>query len=318
MALTLKSWRKVVKSKWFQSDSFKNLNSAVVQYINANPKGMRVRQPLVTAWDEWLEKLQRKGKTLQQSDRYRRGCALDDIEQIVAQYRAEFPRSQQQAIAARDAANPTERRAGNHYVKGRGGWQRGIFSQQQQNSCTCACATTFLSKLIDRPIKESDFRNTYNRVNGVNNDFRVRGSYLPRIANTMRAYDAEVQLHNPANLDQLKALLDGATRELPMMIAIRWGTPTHPTGGAHAVMCLGDGFEPPWTAAHGGYLMEDPWPSHATPRLLDDGAYHVLDRRNNSWSEGFVDPAYGCIVGQKKVREFARPAHYRNVGVKVF
>lgn len=318
MALTLQTWRRVVRRKYFQSTSFRTLNNAVVQYINANPKSLTVKRPLVAAWESWLAKLERKGKTLQRSDRYRRGCALDDVERIVAQIALEMPRSREAMIAANNARNPDERSGGNFYVRGQGGFQQGVFSQEEQNSCTCACATTFLSKLIDRPIAEDAFKREYNRVNRVNNDFRIRGSYLPEVLNTMRAFNADAEVRNPANLGELLTILRDATRDVPIMLVVKWGTPAAPTGGAHAVMCLGDGFEPPWTAADTGFLMGDPWPTHQAPRLLDDGTYCVYDNRNRGWSEGFADSTYGCIVGKKAVREFARAAHHTRVGVKVF
>lgn len=313
MALTLQRWKQVVKSKYFQSTEFRTLDNAVVQYINTNPKGKAVNDPLVNAWNSWLGKLTKKGKTLQQSDRYSVGCALDDIEQIVANAALALPNSLQAQIAARDALTPDERSGGNHFVKGVGGWQQRIFSQEQNNSCTCACATTFLSKLIDKPVSEDAFRQAYNRING-KNDFNIRGSFLPEIAATMQDFGADAVMRNPATWDDMKGILTTASRENPVLMVVVWGTPGAPTGGAHAVMCIGEGAIQGWGRPQRGFLMEDPWPAHSHPGLLDDATYLVWN--SASWSQGYGDESYGCIVGKKSRRE-QRMGDYRRIGHKV-
>jgi hypothetical protein len=78
MALTLISWNAVVSKKWKTSSEFKQLDTAVKAYIG-NTASAQNLSTLKTKWDAWNVALGKDGKTYSTSDRYTKGCALDDI-----------------------------------------------------------------------------------------------------------------------------------------------------------------------------------------------------------------------------------------------
>jgi len=78
MALTLISWNAVVSKKWKTSSEFKQLDTAVKAYI-ANTASAQNLSALKAKWDAWNVALGKDGKTYSTSDRYTKGCALDDI-----------------------------------------------------------------------------------------------------------------------------------------------------------------------------------------------------------------------------------------------
>ena len=314
MALTLQSWKAVVQKKFSQSDSFKLLDRAVKNYLVNNDQ--TALSALQTSWNNWSLALgQKKGaKTYQTSDRYTPGCALDDI---AAMFQppptpvASHPTTLNQLIQQRDALSDER---GGEFVKVNGKWQQKIFTQQEANSCTCACATTFLRKLMGTSLKEEVFKSEYNKQMGAH-DFSTSGAYLEDVTKVLIACGGDV-VHVPTtNKNALLDKLRTATREVPIMFAVAWIG-----GGAHAVMCQGQGQvqASTWTVPAQGFLVEDPAGEHEEVLMLADGHYYARTRGTGNWSEGWADPIYGCIVGKPSHSTGQTQfASYRKVGVPV-
>ena len=86
MPLSNETWKAVVRRKFKMSTQFRNLDAAVVQYLNLTPAPQKedARQTLKVRWDAWEKKLEQNGKTYKSSDRYFQNCALDDVASLVA------------------------------------------------------------------------------------------------------------------------------------------------------------------------------------------------------------------------------------------
>lgn len=322
MPLSNETWKAVVRRKFKMSTQFRNLDAAVVQYLNLTPAPQKedARQTLKVRWDAWEKKLEQNGKTYKSSDRYFQNCALDDVASLVAGagVKAELnvklsPSRQNAVIQQRDALTPNLRSGGTHHVKNNAGtWEPVIFPQEQTYSCTCACATTFLNKLIGQPVTEAAFKDRYNKITGSAHDFGLAGTVWPPIRETLAYFGADVTFQTTSNWDALKSILQQATRDVPVLFGVRWDG-----GGGHAVMCLGHGPIPGWGLGQVGFLIHDPWPEDKHPGLRDDGDYFVYV--NNNWSKATAQSKWGCITGKKTptVSQFAKPASYKQVGRKV-
>ena len=325
MALDIITWKAVCKKKFFRSSAFKALNAAVTTYLNLGASGL----PNL--------KFISKSKTYQSSDRYSPGCALDDIARLVGSSPATTspsattgttakkpvipmsdPTKVQQLIRERDALTPDIRPSGNRYVNQGGKFQPKIFDQEQNYSCTCACATTFLSRLTGKPVDEGAFRHRYNQTTGSSHDFTAGGTLWGPIAETLRAFDADVTVETTSDWGELKRKLDTATGEVPVLFGIQWDNGGSP-GGGHAIMCIGTGTIPGWRGGQTGYLIDDPWSAHTTPGLLDitdKGYYWVWDTKTSSSAEGYAVPSWGCVTGKKSKREFGKNLSHTK-GIKV-
>lgn len=78
MPLTLPNWRAVVARKSIKSGAFKELDAAVQAYLQNQSSSTNLNN-LREKWNAWNSKFTKTGKTYKNSDRYRNGCALDDI-----------------------------------------------------------------------------------------------------------------------------------------------------------------------------------------------------------------------------------------------
>jgi hypothetical protein len=317
MALTSKTWGEIVKKKYLQSNDFKLLNSKVIAYLEAPVMTQQIRSDLISAWKAWELKLKQKNKTYKTSDRYVANGALEDIAQLASN--PTIPRSYNEMIRQRDALNPEIRSEGNRNVKSASGsWKQAIFTQQQKYSCTCACATTFLSKLIDQPITEIAFKQRYNKINNSEHDFGKSGTTWEPICKTLKDFNADVVFHTTNNWVSLKTILNKASFDQPVLFGVEWDNGGSP-GGGHAVMCIGKGPIPGWNGAEGlagGFLIEDPWGKHETPGLLLSGEYHVYSQ-DGYWSKANAQPAWGCITGKKSIKEYVKYGSHLKVGRKI-
>jgi hypothetical protein len=315
MALTLQSWKRVVDSKSAKTDSFKQLDRAVRGYLlNSNQTTLGA---LRTSWDNWNQALGQKkvAKTYQTSDRYELGGALDDIAAILQPppvAPSSVPMTHDELIRQRDLLS--DERSG-EFVKVNGKWQQKIFTQQETNSCTCACATTFLRKLMGTSLKEDVFKREYDRQMGAHHDFTATGAYLEDITKVLTACGADV-VHEPTtNSQALLNKLRAATKDVPILFAVSWVG-----GGAHAVMCQGQGQvqASTWATPMLGFLVEDPAGEHEEVLMLANGDYWARTRGTGDWSEGRADAQYGCIIG-KPSQPSGRGnfASHQTVGVRV-
>jgi hypothetical protein len=330
MPLELVSWNAVVKKKFMQSTEFKNLDVAVATYLLPNGKTQQSLANLAIRWKAWEEKLRQKNKNYKNSDRYSPGCALDDIAQLLSAsglvhfapilgVHPSIPRNHMELIQQRDALNPNIRSGGNQYERTGGGWKEKIFSQEETYSCTCACATTFLSKLIEQPVDEKAFKAKYSEINGYMHDFSKGGTTWDPICRTLEAFGADVVFHKTGNLDLLKGYLIQGSFDLPVLFGIQWDSGGSP-GGGHALMCIGKGPIPGWNKVEGpggGFLIQDPWHDHQSPGMLDNGVYYVQTKTTNIFNKGNAKPEWGCITGKKFRREYGKFASPKTVGKKV-
>lgn len=90
MALTITEWKRVVAKKFLRSDEFRKLDDAVSDFLHgvnghdaiAQKERKRKKANVKVAFDAWLAKLARSGKTYKTSARYFDGCALEDLAKI--------------------------------------------------------------------------------------------------------------------------------------------------------------------------------------------------------------------------------------------
>ena len=331
MALTAKTWKAVVTKKMLKSTEFKVLNQAVCGYLMNKVD----KQKLAGAWGAWEAKLKKKGKDYKSSDRYATGCALDDLAVLVGvsasaspaaspaastSKKTGAPRSHQQVVAARAAEDLKRgvRPGGNNYVKTSSGWKPKIFTQEETYSCTCACATTFLSKLIDTPVTEKSFKTKFNQVNGTSHNFSAGGTLWQPIVKTLREFGADASFKSTSTWQDLAGHLNKATPQKPVMLGVQWDNGGSP-GGGHAIMCVGTGKIPGWAGGQTGYLIEDPWMTHDLPGLLDygnSGYYWVWDKASAKASQAYVNSAWGCVIGKRSPHEFGKKMSHTK-GVKL-
>ncbi len=319
MPLTAASWNQVVRRKRLKSGAFKALNRAVVAYLRDGSHANHLA--LVSAWRAWQTKLSRKNKSYRTSNRYTGGCALDDIARLVAPSApiptraratsgARRPRSHSAVIRERDAMTPDVRAGGNNYVLTADGWQQRIFPQEEHFSCTCACATTFLSRLIDKPVTEDAFKAQFRKLNGAH-DFSSTGTFWPGIKATLEHFGADVTHHDTPTWDSMKALLNKATAQEPVLLGVFWTG-----GGGHAVMGIGpEGKIDGWPATDTAYPIEDPWPTNSATGLEPTGTYWTYNTKESAWQEATVGYRHGCITGKRARREFGRRMGHREAGV---
>lgn len=301
MALTLQTWKVVVDKKWATSASFKQLDQAVRAYLlNSDPSTLLV---LKQRWDAWnLTLANKKGaKTYQTSDRYVAGCALDDLDAMfqIPASSSGFPaiRSQAELIRQRDALS--DERSG-EFVKVSGKWQKKIFTQQESESCTCACATTFLAKLDPTiQLKEEVFKREFDKQIGGHHDFSSSGTFFPNIVKTLVSFGADVEHQATTDRTDLLAKLSRATKQVPILFGVSWTG-----GGGHAVMCMGPGQVQFSTLTYPfqGFLIEDPAAEHEEPGMESDGHYWAKIKGTGNWSEGWANPTFGCVVGKAAQR----------------
>ncbi|HEV7927930.1 MAG TPA: hypothetical protein VGR14_21450 [Verrucomicrobiae bacterium] len=303
MALTLQSWNSVVKKKYRTTGEFDKLDGAVRRYLlrvdDSTTSDLRQR------WGAWTQKLATNGKTYQTSDRYIPGGALDSIAAIVA---IAAPTSLDQAIAQRDAISIE--RPGEFVRSPSGRWTQKIYTQEEEYSCTQACACTFLRKLVGTSMKEDLFKDEFRKAAG-NHDFSTSGTLWDNVVVALNKCGADAVHEQTSDWDTMKGKLRSATGDVPVLLGVEWTTK-----GGHAIMCKGPGtirFSTSSTS-FAGFLIEDPYSTHQEPGLLDDGTYWV--RSGQSWSEGAAKPAWGCVVGKKSAKEFGKPISYTK-GVKV-
>lgn len=328
MALTTPRWNEVANRKRRQTDNFRALDQAVRAYIQ-HPFVLQTNQ-LHAAWHTWIAKF--TGNDYTRSDRYRNNCALDDIDALLnppvvaavpppppAPHAPpppvphapphpvphappppvphapppQIPRSHAEVLAANAALTPHlqetrwERNA-------QGNFQQIIFDQEQQSSCTCACAITMHRRLGGASLQEHVFRAKFSELHGAH-DFEQVGSWLPKIAQTLGALGADVQHHNTNTWNQLKGFLMQATRQNPVMMVIQWNG----SNVTHAVLCLGQ-------SAGGGFEMEDPVDHYSNPTMGDNGHYTVSDDITGATVHATAFAWAGCIVGKAAIREYGQ------------
>jgi hypothetical protein len=304
MPLDLATWKLVVKKKFRTTSEFDQLDGAVRSYL------LRVDDNttlvLRQKWRAWTQKLAKNGKTYQKSDRYVAGGALDTIAAIVA---INVPTSQAQAIERRDALS--NERPGEFVRSPSGRWMEKIFKQEEEYSCTQACACMFLRILVGTSLKEELFKDEFRKVGG-DHDFSRSGTLWDNVVIALNKCGADA-VHEPtSDWDALKAKLRTATEDVPVLLGVEWTG-----GGGHAIMCKGPGtirFSSSSTA-FAGFLIEDPYPTHKEPGLLDNGDYWVRTSQTD-WSKGEARAAWGCVMGKKSAKEFGKPISYTK-GVKV-
>jgi hypothetical protein len=313
MPLTLTTWKAVVDKKYFESDTFKRLDRSVRNYL-VKPGDKTALDDLRDAWDAWNDSLgKKKGhKTYKTSDRYTPGCALDDIAAILQPPPVPIstvPMTLAEQVRQRDLLS--DERSG-EFVKVGGKWQQKIFTQQEANSCTCACATTFLSKLIGTSLKEDVFKKEYEKQIGAH-DFTKSGAFLDDITKVLAACGADVVHKTTADLTTLLAELQKGTKHIPLVFGVSWKG-----GGAHAVMAEGQGQVQAshWATSSLCFIVEDPAAEHEEVLMYTDGSYYARVKGTGHWSEGSANPVYGCIIGKPSSGREVR-SDYRTVGVKV-
>jgi hypothetical protein len=182
-----------------------------------------------------------------------------------------------------------------------GKFEKTIYGQEKTNSCTCACSCTFSGYLADQQLREDVFRAAYNRINGVMHDFETKGTFLPPIARTLQSLGVDAAHVPTADWPALKAGLMKGRPDAPVMLGVYWAG-----GGGHAILCKGPGTVR-WTDDLGhaqtapGFLIEDPWPTHADAMMFDDGEYWVRDTARGRWSHGSAASNAGYIFGKKSL-----------------
>lgn len=310
MALTSQSWNAVVKKKFLTTGNFKQLDTAVKNYLSGtgNVDNLRLR------WNAWIQKFTAKGLNYTDSDRYTTGCALDDIHALLNPGAQPIrPRSLSEQIRLRDALSPERSTA---YAKVDGKFKAAIFTQERTNSCTIACASTLAQRVNAPGFKESNFIEFYNKANNEVHDFEAQGSFLGPVAKALQECGVDAVHHDTPNWTALKAFLDNATHDRPVLLAVAWRTSSGAPGGAHALLCTGPGMITFASGSELGLKIEDPWRTHTGAMMQNNGVYYVQDSDTSVWALGDAGAYYGCITAKNYAREYGKPLSHTK-GIKV-